>query len=173
MKKYAALLAAVLALALFCAAVCGCSEKSDYSKAEAYRELFDEDDSAVQRELKNFIIRQIERYNRGEIEAYASGFDWEQSDRDAFAAQFSKTAKNIKTEQTVGTLRAVVLDSNQDQAQVGALIRTVLTDRSSGEVLDDHYNRVTYTLSRREGTWYITEVQTGADQYAVSSDTEE
>ena len=74
---------------------------------------------------------------------------------------------------TIGTLRAVVLDSNPDQAQVGALIRTVLTDKSSGEELDDHYNRVTYTMSRRGGTWYITEAETGADQYSVSSDTAE
>ena len=164
---------AVLLIAFAAVAICGCSEQADYSKSAAYEALFEADDSAAQKELKSFIIRQIERYNREDAEAYASGFDWEPKDRDAFVAQFQKTAKTVKAELTIGTLRAVVLDSNPDQAQGGALIRTVLTDKSSGEELDDHYNRVTYTMSRREGTWYITEAETGADQYSVSSDTAE
>ncbi len=164
---------AVLLLALAAVAVCGCSERANYSESAAYEALFETDDSAAQKELKSFIIRQIERYNREDAEGYASGFDWEPKDRDAFVTQFQKTAKTVKTEQTIGALRAAVLDSNPDQAQVGALIRTVLTDKSSGNVLDDHYNRVTYTMSRHEGTWYITEVETGADQYSVSSDTAE
>lgn len=173
MNRHAMKFLAALLLAFAAIAACCCSERTDYSESAAYRELFETDDSALQKELKSFIIRQIERYNREDAAAYASGFDWEPKDRDAFVAQFLKTAKTVKTEQIIGTLRAVVLDSNPDQAQVGALIRTVLTDKNSGGVLDDHYNRVTYTMSRRGGTWYITEVETGADQYSVSSDAAE
>ena len=79
---------AVLLIAFAAVAICGCSEQADYSKSAAYEALFEADDSAAQKELKSFIIRQIERYNREDAEAYASGFDWEPKDRDAFVAQF-------------------------------------------------------------------------------------
>ncbi|MDY2609544.1 MAG: hypothetical protein SOV91_04785 [Eubacteriales bacterium] len=143
----------------------GCGFSQDFSQTPAYSALFSDQDSDTQKTLKNLVIKQIEAYNAQDPEAYASAMDWDEQDRTSFCEQFWQTAKNVRTELSLGALSAVVLDSNTSLAQVGALVQTRLIRVADGAVIDEHYNQVTYTMTSRDGTWYITTIENGADQY--------
>ena len=134
----------------------GCGFSQDFSQTPAYSALFSDQDSDTQKTLKNLVIKQIEAYNAQ---------DWDEQDRTSFCEQFWQTAKNVRTELSLGALSAVVLDSNTSLAQVGALVQTRLIRVADGAVIDEHYNQVTYTMTSRDGTWYITTIENGADQY--------
>lgn len=157
-SKYRVPCTVLLVLAVFAMLLSACGQRiPQYDNRAEYEPLFTAEDTDAIREIKSFVLWHTELYNNEEFKDYAAQYyaltDQEIAD---MVGALTDTAALVRTERQALYLTAVFLDSDPDRAQVGAVIRTVVTGLD-GSTDADYTDRYTYSLYRTSGEWQIEE----------------